>query len=1019
MSREGSSKELSATTHGSDVLTDGLKRRGGTNNRAVAFKVSHVLVSIFFGWLFFVHATGLFLFTKGFLLTRLVLDNRSSCEVLPNGLPSRDISEGCWHPRTFKRAVVIIVDALRYDFTVPFLPIEHHTASKYYHDNLPFLYATALQNPEKAFLLPFIADPPTSTLQRLGGLTAGNLPTFIDIGSNFAGQATEEDNLLVQLKDQGKKIVHLGDDTWHALFPGYFDSNLTHAYDSFNVWDLHTVDNGVIEHIFPLLENQKSLGWDIVFGHFLGVDHAGHRYGPDHPAMGEKLRQMDNVLQRIAQSIDDETVLVVMGDHGMDPKGDHGGESDEEVEAALWVYSNRPRFGRLLKDHVQPPSNAKVRPVEQIDFVSTLSLLLGLPVPFNNLGSPIPEAFLRHTPATGQDQENLAKVNSLVFQQMQRYQSRYAESREFSESSSTKSLRDQFMSITSFDARLNEVFSQWHSQTVAMYRQLWANFDLQDMAVGLGVLVLGLVVLLLSSGASPRNNEDQLLRTLKGIAVGSFAGSVLAIPGLISDFTLAQATSVAGPLCLATVGSVLGALIAIFSAVPSLGFPSRTSIWTWLGLLFTLSQAAGFASNSYTIHEDTILTFLLGTFGAITLLSSLRQTVESDRVLGTYHSVLFLILTRAASYSRLCREEQMPGCRSTFYASQTSSTSATWQLLIPCLSAIVLPEIVKAFYKGTASYVGTANFWIGFCFRTGLSLVAMYWTVDSADNGEWFAEQFSSSTLKTISITIARCVFAIAVPIGFSTFIWAKPCVDISVLNLPSSSAVGDSKPHVTILGYANAFGSRYFLLIPVFVLSIVVLLPPMGQYSLALCAWQILCLLEILDTNGLIINAVAQPFIGPVVLAMLGSYHFFKTGHQAVLSSIQWNAAFVPLRTIRYPWSPILIILNNFGPQIMCAAAVPLTVLWKRPISKEGLRGFWSDIMRSCVAHLLYYATIQVATTMWAGHLRRHLMLYRVFMPRFLMASGVLLIVDLVLIIFALGGTRVTGSSVAEIFGY
>jgi len=298
-------------------------------------------------------------------------------------------------------------------------------------------------------------------------------------------------------------------------------------------------------------------------------------------------------------------------------------------------------------------------------------------------------------------------------------------------------------------------------------------------------------------------------------------------------------------------------------------------------------------------------------------------------------------------------------------------------------------------------------------------LTALYWIVDAADNGNWLADTFSSSTLKTISITIARCILAIAVPIGFSIFVWAKPCLDVSIITRPSPTAPGEGKPQITVLGYANAFGSQYLLLVPAFVLSIILLLPPMGQYSLAICAWQILSLLEILDTTGLTITGVAQPFIGPVVLAMLGSYHFFKTGHQAVLSSIQWNAAFVPLRTIRYPWSPILILLNNFGPQILCAVAVPLTVLWKRPVSKDGLKGYWSDIMQACVAHLLYYVTIQVATTLWAGHLRRHLMLYRVFMPRFLMASGVLLMVDLMLVVVAVGGARVTGSSVAELFGH
>ena len=37
--------------------------------------------------------------------------------------------------------------------------------------------------------------------------------------------------------------------------------------------------------------------WDVLVAHFLGVDHCGHRFGPDHPAMGQKLTQMDGVIR--------------------------------------------------------------------------------------------------------------------------------------------------------------------------------------------------------------------------------------------------------------------------------------------------------------------------------------------------------------------------------------------------------------------------------------------------------------------------------------------------------------------------------------------------------------------------------------------------------------------------------------------------------------------------------------------------------------------------------------------------
>jgi len=45
-------------------------------------------------------------------------------------------------------------------------------------------------------------------------------------------------------------------------------------FPSFDVKDLHLVDNGIIEHLVP--ELQKS-NWKVLIAHFLGVDHCGHR----------------------------------------------------------------------------------------------------------------------------------------------------------------------------------------------------------------------------------------------------------------------------------------------------------------------------------------------------------------------------------------------------------------------------------------------------------------------------------------------------------------------------------------------------------------------------------------------------------------------------------------------------------------------------------------------------------------------------------------------------------------------
>lgn len=46
----------------------------------------------------------------------------------------------------------------------------------------------------------------------------------------------------------GKRVVFMGDDTWENLFPKKFHRSL--PFPSFNVKDLHTVDNGILQHLY-------------------------------------------------------------------------------------------------------------------------------------------------------------------------------------------------------------------------------------------------------------------------------------------------------------------------------------------------------------------------------------------------------------------------------------------------------------------------------------------------------------------------------------------------------------------------------------------------------------------------------------------------------------------------------------------------------------------------------------------------------------------------------------------------
>ncbi|KAJ8109460.1 hypothetical protein ONZ43_g6131 [Nemania bipapillata] len=581
-------------------------------------------------------------------------------------------------------SVIVIIDALRYDFTVP---VEDTSKTEVYHNAFPFLYESAVQSPNNAFLLPFIADPPTSTLQRLKGLTTGTLPTFIDLGSNFAGTAIEEDNILMQLREHGKRIVHLGDDTWTSLFPDYFQPNLSRAYDSFNVWDLHTVDNGVLEHIFPLMKPDRTSEWDITIGHLLGVDHAGHRYGPNHPAMTAKLQQMDGFIRQLAESIEKDTLLVVMGDHGMDEKGDHGGESDDEVEAALWMYSKEPVFGRTQVDFATPPATAKIRPVNQIDLVPTLALLLGIPIPFNNLGRPIEEAFAG---SDGNAWDRLAAASSVTSAGIRRYQASYFKARGLQQNSAPGSpaslwkdaeyLVNQSTNPPKWDA-LYTAYTTYQEETLKICKDLWARFNVPNMILGIAVMALGVVVLLLYVS----RDDDEDFAVLDDVEL-DFAEKTLELQGVSADADIASYKTLTKSLV-------------------------KSGVLSGLAIGFVSSAAVAFIG------------------------------------------------------------------------------SGEW------------------LWAGAATAIGRlAPMWIGYSFRGALLLSAGYWTLDAASNNNWLTS-ISETTFKTIHVSIAQVVLALALVAGSTAFLWAPPCISILTTSTNSRQA------QVTVLGYGNANGARYLLL--------------------------------------------------------------------------------------------------------------------------------------------------------------------------------------------------------------
>ncbi|WLF78026.1 major facilitator super transporter protein [Lodderomyces elongisporus] len=323
---------------------------------------------------------GYLLFLRGYFPSKVVLPGSNtftSGSVSPfldlNGQPK------------FERFILMVVDAMRSDFC--------------YGENSGFDFLQQLIKQGNAIPFTAFSNPPTVTLPRLKGITTGGTPNFLDAILNIADDYDDsqglhnQDSWIHQLKLKNKTINFFGDDTWLKLFPTEFQEY--EGTNSFFVSDFTEVDNNVTRHLDTQLFKEQHVAnnknWDGLILHYLGLDHIGHKGGPNSVYMKPKQKEMDLIVKRLYNYINDnqETVLIVMGDHGMNEVGNHGGSSPGETSAALTfispkfnVYNDNTRTGEQKKYDEYDFYNS----ISQIDLVPAIAGLLNFPIPKNSLG---------------------------------------------------------------------------------------------------------------------------------------------------------------------------------------------------------------------------------------------------------------------------------------------------------------------------------------------------------------------------------------------------------------------------------------------------------------------------------------------------------------------------------------------------------------------------------------------------------------------------------------------------------
>ncbi|EGR33902.1 hypothetical protein IMG5_031830 [Ichthyophthirius multifiliis] len=92
---------------------------------------------------------------------------------------------------------------------------------------------------------------------------------------------------------------------------------------------------------------------------------------------------MDEIVRNIIDRMKDDDLFILLSDHGMTDDGNHGGDSKIETESIIFGYK---KSGFYKNDAINNYNDKFLNVVDQIDICSTLSMLLAIPIPFNNLG---------------------------------------------------------------------------------------------------------------------------------------------------------------------------------------------------------------------------------------------------------------------------------------------------------------------------------------------------------------------------------------------------------------------------------------------------------------------------------------------------------------------------------------------------------------------------------------------------------------------------------------------------------
>lgn len=707
----------------------------------------------------------------------------------------------------------------------------------------------------------------------------------------------------------------------------------------------------------------KKTDWDVLIAHFLGVDHCGHKYGPMHREMSRKLLEMNEVIKKLSETIDDDTTLLVFGDHGMTTTGDHGGDSADETEALLFAFSKQKSFVPTVYEN-------SVNFIQQIDLAPTLATILGVPVPFSNLGT-VSLQLLPDVNVDGLNRHHLLQAHLWHnAKQIKNFFTRYSEDN--GKTFSYDDLEEFEKKFELFEHRVRSIFTEDAfinfasdlrnslDNILELCRNIWIKFNPSLMSQGMLVTLLGVFTASILIFTVPISEIPKVFN--KKIMIFSFwSTAVCGVLGYLIHNELAYDEPVLSALFLSAAcnAAIFGYIVIQNWTVIAEEMSTSKKLQNIFPRISYTFSIVVFFSNSFIIHEQQILSYLL--MGQlIYAVHELRKTTSVLDFKGkvklealarsTFVKVastligIFVLLRLSHNYFK-CREEQGDCWRLVPKAKGSTKMDIT-----PFIVLAALVTFSRMALKASGNLTGFSPHVLMIKFAPIIATIAasghfllsqetvvpqihldiLAWVV----YGVFFAELIivAISPLLVHSIDPNR-----SDQLSVSNYANAIPELFRHVKNVFNRGPRTGSGQIPIVYGLATVYSSVFAAFATVFGIVLALLLGAKVSNGLVIViavGIGILFILSVLqyEKSSNLQECLQPQFILIVTWFLLINYGFYATSHQPTISQIDWNPAFVG-RSANFDnsnvLSAVLVLMATFSSNLLLLIVYPLLVMF------------------------------------------------------------------------------------------